>query len=333
MLTADPTPQPREISPLADFAVAALPPGHRGAGWLSVDAALAAPPLLPALVAKGRQPGRTLFAVAGVHGDEYEGMEAIREVFAALDVDTMRGAFVGLPVANPFAYEARARCAPTHIDGLNLARVFPGDPNGSPSLILAHHLLRAVERNLGPDDLFLDFHSGSADVAFATMVGVREVANPGRFRAEEAARHFGLSRLWSIPDGAGPFNAETARRGIPTVGTETTGRAGCRRDDVASFSRGLHNLLAHLGIVPAAPPPRSEARFHRTTDVHAPAAGFFRAAFELDGRVEAGAPLGEIVGLFGEPVAAVAAPVAGAVWARRTMPAVRVGELLAMIAE
>lgn len=321
-------------SPIAEFTVEALTLGTRERLWLDVMPGLAGPLRLPALVAKGTAAGPTLLAVAGVHGDEYEGMEAIRRVFARLDPARLRGAFVGIPVANPLAYEARTRATPSQIDGLNLARVFPGDPAGTPTRVLADALLALALRVVGPDDLLLDFHSGSADVAYARLVGVRDLPGPAHDRAEEAARRFGLPSLWRIPDSPGPFNAETARRGLPTLGTETTGRAGCLPADVAAFARGLAGLLAHLGIAPDLPlPPRQEGPSRATIDLLAPTSGFLRHDRVLHEEVAAGETLGTIVDLFGEPLAEVAAPVAGTLWAVRATPAVRGGELLFMVAE
>jgi len=322
-----------DTGPLADFSLAAVPPGTRRRLALVAGTGSGGPATLPVVVAKGAAPGPTLLAVAGVHGDEYEGMEAIRGVFGRLDPGEMRGAFVGVIVANPAAYEARTRATPAYIDGLNLARVFPGDPAGSPSLALAHALLAFVLRLVTADDLVLDFHSGSADIPFAPLIGFRAGNGPGTERAEEAARRFGFPRLWRIPDAPGPLNAETARRGIPTLGTETTGRAGCEPDDVAGFARGLANLLAHLGVCPGWPvATRHDGPARDTVEVLAPAAGFLRPAARLHDEVAAGGTLGTIVDLFGDPVAEVVAPVGGTLWAARSMPAVRTGELCAMIA-
>jgi predicted deacylase len=319
--------------PISTFSLDAIAPGTKDRYFFNVFDELIRAVRLPALVAKGQEPGRTLLVVAGVHGDEYEGMEAIRHVFADLDPARMRGAFLAIPVANPFAYEARARVAPLHVDGLNLARVFPGDPSGTPSRRLAHALLDLVQRTVGPDDLFLDFHSGSADVPFATLIGFRDVPGPATNRAEEAGRHFGVPRLWRIPDGPGPFNAETARRGIPTLGTETTGRAGCDPADVAAYARGLRNLLAYLGTCPdLTMPPRLETAARLSVDVLAPATGFLRAKRRLDDEVAAGESLGTLIDVFGYPIADVRAPVGGTIWALRSMPPVRVGELIATIA-
>ena len=40
---------------------------------------------LPTVVVRGEQPGPTLLVTAGVHGNEYDGMAAIQEVFAELE--------------------------------------------------------------------------------------------------------------------------------------------------------------------------------------------------------------------------------------------------------
>lgn len=319
--------------PIAEMTPDLIAPGTSARFRLEVDDGLAAPADVPALVARGGEPGPTLVAVAGVHGDEYEGMEAIRQVFAHLDPARLRGCFLGIPVANPFAYEARARTAPAHIDGLNLARIFPGNSTGTPSQRLANALLGLVERMVGPADLFLDFHSGSADVAFAPLVGFRDISRPATVIAADAAQHFGCARVWRIPDAAGPFNAETSRRGIPTVATETTGRAGCAADDVATFVAGLKNLLAYMKMLLDVPPLPAVATSARTTvDLRAPTTGFLRCRYWLGDEVEAGERLGTIVTPFGDVVAELAAPATGSLWALRTMPAVRAGELVAMIA-
>lgn len=321
------------VIPIDDLSPETVAPGTKERLLLDIFPGLAGSVTIPALVAGGQRTGPVLLAVAGVHGDEYEGMEAVRRVFDDLDPGTMAGVFIGLPVVNPFAYEARSRIAPLHVDGLNLARTFPGNPDGSPSQALAHALLALVLRCVPADGLFVDFHSGSADVAFAPMIGFREVTGPAQTRAEEAARHFGFERLWRIPDGPGPFNAETSRRGVPTVATETTGRAGCRPDDVAGYVRGLLNLLAFVGITSVAEHQfRNDGVARRTVEILSPAPGFLRGAREINEEIVPGETLGTVLAITGEPVAEIVSPVAGTIWAARSMPAVRRGELAYMIA-
>jgi predicted deacylase len=289
---------------------------------------------LPAVVVRGAKPGRTLFAVAGIHGNEYEGMEAIRLVLRELNPLRVAGAFAAIIVANPMAYRHRSRATPPEIDGLNLARVFPGDPSGSPTRRLAAALFDLIDRNLGPADLLLDLHSGTAEVAFATMAGFRDLDGPARRASEEAARHMGLPRLWAIPDAPGPLNAETARIGIPSVGTETTGRAGCQPSDARAYADGIWHLLAYLGICPDRPqPPRDDRPARPTFDVVSPATGFLRNDRNLDDRIEAGKRLGVLVDSFGEPLAEITSPVSGTIWAARATPGVSEGELAFMVAK
>ena len=92
-----------------DITVATLRRGYKERLKLLVISDPGEALMLRALVAVGREPGPTLMAVAGVHGDEYEGMAAVREIFAALDSATMSGSFLAIPVANPLAYAARTR--------------------------------------------------------------------------------------------------------------------------------------------------------------------------------------------------------------------------------
>src|SRR5262245_25952780 len=77
-------------------------PGSKAAFPLPVAVrADGSPVQLPVLVVRGGAPGRTLLATAGVHGDEFEGMAALRRLFDELRPAEMAGTLVAVPVANP----------------------------------------------------------------------------------------------------------------------------------------------------------------------------------------------------------------------------------------
>src|SRR5262249_35142252 len=97
---------------------------------------------LPVLIASGAAAGQTIVVLGGVHGDEYEGMAAVREVFRRLGPLAMSGTFIGVPVCNPLAFAAGSRTS--LIDGQNLARVFPGRADGTISERIAHVLTTLV---------------------------------------------------------------------------------------------------------------------------------------------------------------------------------------------
>ena len=110
---------------------------------------------IPVLVVNGAFPGARLCVAAGIHGDEYEGMEAIRRLLAELDPRTLRGAVIALPCVNPPAFQAAARTS--GVDHLNLNRIFPGDANGPLSMRWAATFVREVIPNI---DALVDLHTG-----------------------------------------------------------------------------------------------------------------------------------------------------------------------------
>ena len=84
---------------------------------------------LPVLVAQGAQPGPTLLVSAGIHGNEYDGMVALRRVWEELDPSELSGTFVAIMCCNVDAHLVPDRNSA--YDGQNLARVFPGKVDGT----------------------------------------------------------------------------------------------------------------------------------------------------------------------------------------------------------
>ena len=151
----------------ASFDPEAQPPGSKRAYYLDVAELPSGDTLrLAALVAKGAEPGPTLVALGGVHGDEYEGPHAVRLAFDALDTGRMAGSFVGVPQCNVPAFAAGTRTSP--IDGLNLARIFPGDAQGTITERIAYNL---GEHVIAGCDFLIDLHSSGAPTAIAPLIG------------------------------------------------------------------------------------------------------------------------------------------------------------------
>ncbi|TMI75685.1 MAG: hypothetical protein E6H05_06005 [Bacillati bacterium ANGP1] len=320
-------PLPHHLGALSVFSLEGRGPGR---GQFLVTAVAEPAAVLPLIVIRGESAGPLFIVVAGVHGDEYEGPQAIWEVAQGLPPSSLHGTLLALPVCNPWAFAAGLRSTPDAMDGANLAREFPGALEGSPTQRLARALLEFVLK-LKPG-LFLDLHSGGTRYSFLPVVGYRGgLGNEDRSRA--AARAFGLSALWEMADHRGTFNSETARKGITTVGVEMTGAGGCRREDVAANREGMLNLMRWLGMLRDHPAPEVLGPFRRTTDVLAPVSGFVVPHQAVGGRVEAGDSIARIhSSLFGEIVAEVKAPHAGEVWAMRHLRAIQQGEIITSIA-
>ena len=200
---------------------------------------------IPVLAARGSRPGKTLVTTAGVHGDEYEGMEAIHRTFAALDPASMTGSFIAVPVVTLPAYWMACRVNP--LDGRNMARVFPGSPDGSASDRLAARLLDRVLRHAS---LYIDLHSAGRGSHWVTMCGFSN-HGPQADTARAAAKCFGAPVIWEHPhdpESIGRTLTATNDLGIPSLYTEAYGGGHARPVDIDCYTQGVANLLQFLEI-------------------------------------------------------------------------------------
>src|SRR5581483_8067690 len=270
------------------------------------------PDLLPVLVARGTRQGKTLVAMAGVHGDEYEGVQTIQDVFRSLDPQAMSGTFIGVPVANLAAHRAGTRLTPA--DQGNLARAFPGNAEGTATERLASALAKHVIRWA---DFLVDLHSAGLKYAFPPLVGYDASGTAVGKQSRAAAFAFGTPVVWGHPSiPAGRTISEASARGIPWLYTEASGAGRIAADDLGLFVRGTVNVLKFLNILPGrpdAPPPSFHLFGEGDTDRLSSfkEGGFFVPNLRLLDCVEAGQSIGHVRDLVGETIEEIVAREAG----------------------
>src|SRR5690606_38798591 len=113
------------------------------------------------------------------------------QAFDAVDVAVLAGTLVMVPVCNLPAYEAGLRASP--IDGVNLARVFPGRADGTVTERIAHILTERLFRHA---DFLLDLHSGGVAYDIPTLVGYLHDDGELGQRSLAAAQAFGSPVMW-----------------------------------------------------------------------------------------------------------------------------------------
>jgi len=288
------------------------------------------------LIARGLEDGATLVVVGGVHGDEFEGPQAILEVYESLAVEELRGTLIGIPVVNVPAFEAGTRTSP--IDGLNLARVFPGQPHGSVSQRIAYGLLEYVVRHA---DLFVDLHSAGVHYRVPTFAGYYcDLSGELGRISREAAFAFGVPIVWGSPLNEGRSISEAVRHyQVPSIYAEATGGGTVRTADVAAYVRGVRNVMKYLQMLPGEPVGDPVTHFFETEDPHydfdtalnVRESGFLIVETELLAEVRPGDRLARVVNLCGETVEEVCADRAGHVLGVRAFPRVFGGELAFLI--
>jgi predicted deacylase len=198
---------------------------HRSAyGWIPV----------PITVIRNGD-GPTLVISAGVHGDEYEGQIAVANLARELDVAEIRGRLILLPMVNFPAAEAGCRVSP--LDHGNLNRLYPGDPKGTPSEMIAHYHEEVI---LPLANYAVDLHSGGSSLIYPPTL----LRGPAHSPEEEAGlatltEAFDLPYAWVFTGGGGRSStARTAmgaanRKGVINVMAELGG-AGCVTPDVCA---------------------------------------------------------------------------------------------------
>ncbi len=111
---------------------------------------------VPVIVHRAKNDGPTLLLMAGMHGDEINGMEIIRRVIRKGWNRPNAGTVICIPVFNIFGFLNVSRELP---DGRDLNRSFPGSNSGSLASQFAYHFMKEIAPVV---DYVIDFHTGSA---------------------------------------------------------------------------------------------------------------------------------------------------------------------------
>lgn len=214
--------------------------GSRGRVDLPVGSLISGSPLsMGVQVLHGRRDGPTVWLSAAVHGDEILGVEVIRRVLAAIDVRSLGGTVIAVPIVNMHGFNTGDRYLP---DRRDLNRSFPGSKRGSLASRLARILMDEV---VAPSDVGIDLHTGS--LGRANLPQIR--ADLSDDRTLELAKVFGppVAIASNLRDGS--------LRQVATEAGKTVllfeGGEALRFDDHAIdvATAGTLRVLAHLDMV------------------------------------------------------------------------------------
>ncbi|MEO0421771.1 MAG: succinylglutamate desuccinylase/aspartoacylase family protein [Pseudomonadota bacterium] len=324
-------------SPNADLLANALARhGERTTLTLTVDAGSIAT-TIPITVVAGSRPGKTLLALAGVHGSEYSPIIATQRLAPRLDPTQLQGAVIFVHTANVPAYFGRTIYS-SPADGKNLNRVFPGRADGTLTERIAHTLTSVVYPHA---DAALDLHSGDGNEQLRpSWVGY--YAKSGTAQTIAASRAmalaFGLPSIvefqstFSGPEEAIWGGSAAVMQGIPSIDVEAGGMGIIDEVAIAQIEDGLLRVMDHLGILPADLDPPPPARFIRERgSISAPAEGAWVALIDAGTPVTEGELIGYLTNLHGERIFEARAPMAGTLLIRLEAPPVLRGETLAVI--
>jgi hypothetical protein len=240
------------------------------------------------LVARGRMPGPALCLTGLVHGDERNGFEIARTVFARTNARELSGTLLALPAINVNGFRTGSRYMP---DRRDLNRAFPGDAAGSNTALIAGIVFEALTRTC---DALIDLHTGSFDRANLPQVRV----DLGNARAVELARRFGAAVVLGGAGPPGSLRREMMDAGIPAIIYEAGLPLRFEPEEIARGVQGAINVMIHLGMIGGEPtPPTPDSRvFGKARWLRVPVGhgGVFYPDKALGDRVAAGEPVAHI---------------------------------------
>ncbi len=113
---------------------------------------------IPVTIYDSGKEGPSLLLMAGLHGDEINGIEIIRRILVNDYNIVDCGKVIAIPILNVFGFIHFSREVP---DGKDVNRSFPGSENGSLASKVAHLFMKEIIPHI---DYGVDFHTGGNQI-------------------------------------------------------------------------------------------------------------------------------------------------------------------------
>lgn len=254
----------------------------------------ASPVNVPVIISRSKKAGPTVLFTAGIHGDEVNGVEIIRQLIAKGINQPKTGTIICMPVINIFGFINLKREFP---DGRDLNRVFPGSTNGSLASRVAHKLIHEVVPHA---DLIIDFHTGGSGRFNAPQL--RYTKDQKHLNA--LAEVFGAPFVLYSKNLTKSFRTTCSKLGKDLLLFE--GGKSFHIDDVVTNSgvNGSKRLLKHLGMLKtvfkASKPKKKCVFIEESKWQRAKYSGMFKASIPVGSQVEKEDIIGNITDPYGK---------------------------------
>tara|TARA_R110002049_G_scaffold300467_1_gene491352 strand:- start:1757 stop:2731 length:975 start_codon:yes stop_codon:yes gene_type:complete len=249
---------------------------------------------VPVIIERSKKPGPTVLFTAGIHGDEVNGVEIVRQLIAKGINKPKCGTIICMPVINIFGFINLKREFP---DGRDLNRVFPGSPSGSLAGRVAYKLIHDIIPHV---DFIIDFHTGGSGRFNAPQL---RYAKDNR-QLNDLAKAFGAPFVLYSKNLSKSFRTTCYKLGKPLLLFE--GGKSFHIDDVVTNSgvNGSKRVLKHLGMLKSsfkASIPKKECVFiNESKWLRAKYSGMFKASIQIGTQVKKNDVLGNITDPYGK---------------------------------
>jgi len=269
----------------------------------------------PIYVYRSKEDGPTLALMAGMHGDEINGMEIVRRILDTGLNRVARGTVICMPIINMYGFLNYSREVP---DGKDINRSFPGSKGGSLASRVAYHVTHDVIPCI---DYGVDFHTGGA--MRTNYPQVRCVMQESR--NVELAEAFHAPFTIDSPFRPHSLRQTAAKKAKNIIVYE--GGESVRFDQYAID--GTLRLMKHLNMIAQAPAPKHENKvIWSSTWMRAKNAGLFQPTIRCGDLVHKDQHVGTITDPFGEFKEILKSPTMGYVVGLNNNPVVNAGDAI-----
>lgn len=273
---------------------------------------------IPAIVICGAEEGPTFLVEACMHGEEYEGCEAILQMVEHVDTKKIRGKVLAIPALNLEAFMTGTRGAIHDYYGNSddLNRVYPGRDDAFFTQYLAYFHLNNICDKI---DYYLDFHGGGNYLFLQPETIVLGGDDEAAKKSLEMGKAFGANAIWYDVPGKfngseGCFDPYLRQKGIPGIAAEIGGqssRYGFRKKNVDRLEQGIWNCMMCLDMIDGEPVIPDEVYVADIEYLHCHNGGVHYPQKEPLTPIKKGETLSIIKDVFGRVVEEIKAPYDG----------------------
>lgn len=246
---------------------------------------------IPIFSYEAKKDGPTLLLMAGMHGDEINGVEIMRRIITKKLYEVKAGRVILMPVFNVFGFINFSREVP---DGKDVNRSFPGNKNGSLASQFAYFMMDEVIPHI---DYGIDFHTGGKQINNYPQVRAM-LDDP---KNNDLAQAFAAPFIINSPFRDKSLRKEAGKLGKSILVYEAGESLKLRKPAIDEGLAGMKRVMKFLEMSDEAPAPKKEpVIIQKSTWTRASRAGLHYAQARNGSLVQKGEVKGVISDPYGE---------------------------------
>ncbi len=274
---------------------------------------------IPVHVFRAKKKGPSVLFMAGMHGDEINGIEILRNLLKEKYFEKLeRGSVIAIPIVNVVSFLNSNRELP---DGRDLNRCFPGTKRGSLGSRIAYDMMHKIIPQI---DFGVDFHTGGHEIN--NYPQVRCVFNEPK--SVELAKSFGSPFILNSAYRDKSLRKEAAVRGKSILVYEA---GESNRFNTIGITEGLNGCLRLMKSLKMLDVPTSKSQsitLNNSKWIRARISGLFRTSKKFGTFVEKDQVIGTVSSPYADLEKQLIAPTDGFLIGINNKPVVNEGDAL-----